>query len=98
VGPDSGHAFNHKERKDDGANHIRQQYGTRDRVVFIGVAQETARAFQGKKIDGQFQFTRDKAVYGNHYFFCIHDAVFSPLFIKVCNYPSLANQAVPERT
>ena len=29
----------------------------RDGIVFIGVAQEKAQAFQGKKVNGQFQFT-----------------------------------------
>src|SRR5882762_9163628 len=51
--------FDHKERKDDVANRFRQQRGIRDGIVFIGVAQEKAQAFQGKKIDGFFQFTRD---------------------------------------
>ena len=46
--------FDHKERKDDVANRIRQQRGVRDGIVFIGVAQEKAQAFQGKKIDGRF--------------------------------------------
>jgi hypothetical protein len=78
--------FNHKERKDEVANQIRQQRGVRDGIVFIGVAQEKAQAFQGKKIDGQFQFTRDKTVYVNHYYFYIDDADFGPLFIKVCSY------------
>ena len=78
--------FNHKERKDDVANQIRQQRGVRDGIVFIGVAQEKAQAFQGKKIEGQFQFTRDKSVYINHYYFYIDDADFGPLFIKVCSY------------
>ena len=78
--------FDHKERKDDVANKIRHQRGVRDGIVFIGVAQEKAQAFQGKKIDGQFQFTRDKTVYVNHYYFYIDDADFGPLFIKVCSY------------
>ena len=56
----------HKERKDEVANQIRQQRGVCDGIVFIGVAKEKAQAFQGKKIDGQFQFTRDKTVYVNH--------------------------------
>jgi hypothetical protein len=34
--------FNHKERKDEVANRIRQQRGIRDGIVFIGVAQEGA--------------------------------------------------------
>jgi len=59
--------FDHKERKDEIANQIRQQRGVKDGIVFIGVAQEKAQAFQGKKVDGWFQFTRDKTVYVNHY-------------------------------
>src|SRR5436305_3876398 len=78
--------FDHKERKDDVANDFRRQRGLRDGVVFVGVAQEKAQAFQGKKIDGQFQFTRDKTVYVNHYYFYIDDADFGPLFLKVCSY------------
>jgi len=80
------HQFDHKERKDDVANGIRRQRGVRDGIVFIGVAQEKTQAFQGKKVDGQFQYTRDKTVYVNHYYFYIDDADFGPLFIKVCSY------------
>jgi len=61
--------FDHKERKDDVANQMRRQRGVRDGIVFIGVAQEKAQAFSGKKIGGQFEFTRDKTVYVNHYYF-----------------------------
>jgi hypothetical protein len=78
--------FTHQERKDDVANKIRQQRGIHDGIVFIGVAQEKAQAFQGKKINGQFEFTRDKTVYVNHYYFYIDDADFGPLFLKVCSY------------
>src|SRR5579864_6940687 len=78
--------FDHKERKDDVANRIRRQRGVRDGIVFIGVAQEKAQAFQGRKIDGRFEFTRDKTVYVNHYYFYIDDENFGPLFIKVCSY------------
>jgi len=78
--------FNHKERKDDVANKFRQQRGVRDGIVFIGIAQEKAQTFQGKKVEGWFQFSRDKAVYVNHYYFYIDDAEFGPLFIKVCSY------------
>ncbi len=58
----------------------------RDGIVFIGVAQERAQAFQGKKVNGQFAYTRDKTVYVNHYYFYIDDADFGPLFLKVCSY------------
>jgi hypothetical protein len=78
--------FDHRERKDEVANQIRQQRGVRDGIVFIGVAQEKAQTFQGKKINGQFKYTRDKTVYVNHYYFYIDDADFGPLFIKVCSY------------
>lgn len=78
--------FNHKERKDDVANQFRRERSIRDGIVFVGVAQEKAQAYQGKKVAGQFQFTRDKTVYVNHYYFYIDDADFGPLFIKVCSY------------
>jgi hypothetical protein len=78
--------FRHKERKDDIANDFRRERQVRDGIVFIGVAQEKAQAFNGKKINGQFQFDRDKTVYVNHYYFYIDDEDFGPLFIKVCSY------------
>ena len=55
--------------------------------MFIGVAQEKAQAFNGKKINGQFQFDRDKTVYVNHYYFYIDDEEFGPLFLKICSQP-----------
>src|SRR3982750_634473 len=78
--------FQHKERKDDMANDFRRQRCVRDQIVFIGGAQEKAKAFSGTKINGQFQFHRDKTVYVNHYYFYIDDEDFGPLFIKVCSY------------
>jgi hypothetical protein len=78
--------FRHKERKDDVANDFRRRRQVRDGIVFIGVAQEKAQAFSGKKVNGQFQFDRDKTVYVNHYYFYIEDEEFGPLFIKVCSY------------
>jgi hypothetical protein len=78
--------FQHKEKKDDLANEFRRQRPVRDAIVFIGVAQEKAQAFNGRKINGQFQFNRDKTVYVNHYYFYIDDEEFGPLFVKVCSY------------
>jgi hypothetical protein len=80
------HQFQHKEDKDDIANEFRRKRGTRDGIVFIGVAQEKAHAFNGKKVNGQFQFERDKTVYVNHYYFYIDDEEFGPLFLKICSY------------
>jgi len=42
--------FRHKERKDDIANRFRRHRNVRDAIVFIGVAQEKAQAFHGKKV------------------------------------------------
>jgi hypothetical protein len=84
--------FDHHERKDEVANRIRQRRGVRDGIVFIGVAQEKAQAFQGKKMNGQFEFTRDKTVYVNHYYFYIDDADFGPVFLKVCSYAPWATK------
>src|SRR5260370_459394 len=78
--------FNHKERKDDIANNFRKQRQVRDGIVFVGVAQEKAQTFSGKKVNGQFEFNRDKPVYVNHYYFYIDDEGFGPLFLKVCSY------------
>jgi hypothetical protein len=78
--------FRHKERKDDIANRFRQRHNVRDAIVFIGVAQEKAQAFHGKKVNGRFEFDRDKTVYVNHYYFYIDDEEFGPLFLKICSY------------
>jgi hypothetical protein len=89
--------FDHKERKDDIANNFRRQRQVRDGVIFIGVAQEKAQAFNGKKVNGQFEFHRDKAVDVNHYYFYIDDEDFGPLFIKVCRYAPVEHEVVPQR-
>jgi hypothetical protein len=86
AGTDSIYEFRHKQDKDEIANEFRRQRGTRDGIVFIGVAQEKAQAFNGKKINGQFHFDRDKTVYVNHYYFYIDDEEFGPLFLKMCSY------------
>jgi hypothetical protein len=78
--------FDHKERKDDIANRFRHQRPVRDGIVFIGVAQEKAKTFNGKKVNGWFEFARDKSVYVNHYYFYIDDQDFGPMFIKICSY------------
>jgi hypothetical protein len=82
--------FESGERKDDRANRLRRERGVRGDVVFIGVAQEKAKAFSGKltpeKGPGWFEYTRDKAVYVNHYYFYVDDEEFGPAFVKVCSY------------
>jgi hypothetical protein len=83
-------AFAHGERKDDRANELRRERPVRGAVVFIGVAQEKAMTFSGRpsqdKGAGWFDYSRDKAVYVNHYYFYVDDEEFGPAFIKVCSY------------
>ena len=57
--------FQHGERKDEVAQRLRRQRGVRDQVVFIGVAQEKAQTFSGRKQGSTFQYDRDKTVYAN---------------------------------
>jgi hypothetical protein len=78
--------FQHGERKDEFAKCMRRQRPVRDDVVFIGVAQEKAQAFSANKVDGRFQFQRDKTVYVNHYYLYLDDADFGPAFLKICSY------------
>lgn len=61
------------------------------------VANEFRRKRQGKKIDGQFLFTRDKTVYINHYYFYTDDADFGPLFHQSVQLRAVGNQTVFER-
>jgi len=82
--------FVHGERKDDRANQLRRERPVRGEVVFIGVAQEKAVTFSGRQMKekgvGWFDYTRDKSVYVNHYYFYVDDLEFGPAFIKVCSY------------
>ncbi len=87
AGADSGSSVSAQRAKRRYCQRIpRKQRGVWDRIVFIGVAQEKAKAFSGTKVNGQFRFNRDKTVYVNHYYFYIDDDDFGPLFIKVCSY------------
>jgi hypothetical protein len=82
--------FQHGQRKDDIANEFRARRAVRDGVVFIGVAQEKAMAFSGRKRNKKgyvgFEYERSKSVYVNHYYFYLDDEDFGPAFIKICSY------------
>ena len=78
--------FQRGERKDEVAKRLGKQRGVRDGVVFIGVAQEKALTFSGRKQQGSFHFERNKSVYVNHYCFYVDDEEFGPGFVKVCSY------------
>ena len=89
--------FHHKERKDDIANNFRRQRQVQDGIVFIGVAQEKAQAFNGKKVNGQFEFNRDKAVYVNHYYFYIPSAEKCLLLLTFATFFCCRAQAVDSK-
>jgi len=71
------------------AHGLRQAHPRHDAVVFVGVAQEKASAFKGRKIapEGRphFDYSR-QAVFVNHYYFYLDDEDFGPAFIKICSY------------
>jgi hypothetical protein len=81
--------FRHKESKDQRAHQLRARRGVRDGVVFIGVAQEKAYAFSARRLPGKravFEFTRNKSVLPNYYYFYLDDAEWGESFLKVCSY------------
>jgi len=81
--------FERGQRKDTIAAEMRRRYPVRDGVVFIGIAQEKASAFKGRKKKQKgyvgFDYSR-QPVFVNHYYFYINDEEFGPVFIKICSY------------
>jgi len=77
--------FERGQRKDDVAAQMRRENPVKDGVVFIGVAQEKAYAFKGRKKDQKghvgFEYSR-QSVYVNHYYFYINDDEFGPAFTR----------------
>jgi len=81
--------FERKESKDLRAHQMRRERSVRDAVVFIGIAQEKAHAFSAHRLPGKravFEFTRNKSVLPNYYYFYLDDADWGECFIKVCSY------------
>lgn len=80
-------------RKDDVAAEYRKAFALDEGVVFIGVAQEKARAFRAqKRTEGNrvgFDYCR-QSVCVNHYYFYLQDKDFGPAFLKVCSYAPFA--------
>ncbi len=81
--------FEPGQRKDEIAAAYRQRFQQTEGVVFIGVAQEKAVAFKGRKKEQHgyvgFEYARE-TVRVNHYYFYIQDADFGPAFIKIGTY------------
>ena len=81
--------FRHQESKDQRAHQLRRQRAVRDAVVFIGVAQEKAYAFSARRLPGapvRFEFSRNKSVIPNYYYFYLDDSQWGESFLKVCSY------------
>jgi hypothetical protein len=81
--------FERNESKDGRAQKLRRERPVRDAVVFIGIAQEKAKAFSARRLPGKralFEFTRSKSVIPNYYYFYLDDAEWGECFIKVCSY------------
>ena len=85
--------FKHGQRKDDIATTMHRRHPVKDGVVFIGVAQEKAYAFKGRKRNQKgyvgFDYSR-QSVFVNHYYFYLNDHDFGPAFIKICSYAPFA--------
>jgi hypothetical protein len=81
--------FKRGERKDDIAAKMRRRCPVKNGVVFIGIAQEKAYAFKGRKKKQKgyvgFDYSR-QSVFVNHYYFYLNDDEFGPGFIKICSY------------
>jgi hypothetical protein len=81
--------FQRHESKDRRAQQLRAERAVRDAVVFIGIAQEKAYAFSARRLPGKralFEFTRNKSVIPNYYYFYLDDADWGESFLKVCSY------------
>jgi hypothetical protein len=81
--------FERGQRKEEVAAKYRSRFGSREGVVFIGVAQERAVSFKAiKRMKGtfaSFEYSR-QTVCVNHYYFYLQDADFGPAFIKIGSY------------
>ena len=81
--------FERNESKDQRAHQLRRERPVHDAVVFIGIAQEKAYAFTAHRLPSKgatFEFTRNKSVLPNDYYFYLDDADWGESFIKVCSY------------
>ena len=85
--------FEKGARKEDVATKYRAEFEGEEGVLFIGIAQERAYAFQGRKKTKQklvgFEYSR-QSVFVTHYYFYLQDKEFGPAFIKVCSYAPYA--------
>src|SRR5438132_13264514 len=80
--------FERNESKDQRAHKVRRERPVRDAVVFVGIAQAKAKAFSARRLPGKralFEFTRNKSVIPNYYYFYLDDAEWGDCVIKVCS-------------
>lgn len=82
--------FERGQRKDDIAATHRHRFQGEEGVVMLGIAQERASSFRGRKETDaggrvDFSFYRS-SVYVNHYYFYFQDREWGPGFLKIGSY------------
>ena len=83
--------FARKQRKDDVAKEYLAKSDGKQGVLFVGKAQERARAFRTEKrryadSDKTYPWiVRSTAMVNHYYFYCV-DEDFGPFFLKFCGY------------
>src|SRR5439155_8261952 len=81
--------FPRQQSKDRLAQELRRKRPLRHAVLFIGTAQQKAFAFSARPLPGKpvrFEFTRNKSVIPNYYYFYLDDAEWGESFLGVCSY------------
>src|SRR5205823_310565 len=93
--------FERKESKDERAKKLRHERAGRDAVVFIGIAQEKAKAFSARRLPGKralFEFTRSKSVIPNYYYFYLDDAEWGRVLHQGLQLCAVGTKSVSQRS
>jgi hypothetical protein len=87
--------FERGERKEERVRPLFERAGAREGLVCIGVAQERASSWWGRREHAdpkrRFSFQR-RTVSVNHVYFYLADRAWGPAFIKVCSYAPFAGK------
>ena len=82
--------FERHERKDDRTRAYLRGFESDEGVLYIGVAQEKTRVVRTERrvdpVHGPYPWLVSSTAMVNHYYVCLVDAEFGPLFVKFCSY------------
>jgi hypothetical protein len=84
-------SFQKGQRKDELAAQMRAKFPQRDRVVFVGKAQEKCTVYRTEKRHNPKTkrayawIVKSTALVNHYYFYCV-DENFGPFFLKFCSY------------